>query len=545
MSVLASLRLALTGIKPYIRWRSVLYRCKQRWQKALTVLRMMVQFVKPDATHCNAVLSACAANMKWQQGATVFEGMGHRSLEPDVFSFTTLAGRCTVGQWTLALGALSLLPSKLLRADIILCREVMKSYKRDSLWTLSLLSLGLMSEVNLQIDAPSCAHFMNTCSSWRLALHTTNGLAKYLYEADLPLFNILQSSYGKTEWQMAATGLERACHMRLHPDPVSLCVSFKRQHWQQSANALSLMDQMQSREVQPNVNCYNCIAHVCGNRWSIVLSILCSMQQLVILPDAVTVNTCLRAMDSWALPLGLITRVAKMSAQPDALSWLCLTEALEFSKSSWLQAVQVLSHVRISHLQPSLQFHSAIKKCCKSIGLWSLALDLISSASDEGDYSASTATCAVASCWQLALYLTGIERWGLQQDVVSLNSCSSVLEKSREWSAARALLQNVRQRQVEVSEESLRTCMSASGTSKRWVEALACWPRLRAAFRPEIASSASCNAALSAVEQGGWQQTLKLWKAMCKSNFLPDDLSYNAAVSCLASFQDPILRDIS
>ena len=556
--VLESLK--FSGMQPAnpatIRWRGVLAKCKLHWQAAISVLRTMVLvWVEPDVTHRNAVLSASVVSQEWQQSTAAFERISQQNSKPDIVSVTTMMGLASE-RWAFGLDMLLLLDLNGLQMDRIACCEVMKSHKRFSLWTLSLLNLARMSETNMQIDSVSCAHFMSACSDcsqWRLTLRAVSWMAKpeSPCETGLLPFNIVQSSYGHSEWEYAAVGLEQARHSRLHPDEVSLCVTLKKQshqHWSLATGVFTLC-KMRSWNVRPNINCFNCamatIAHICtssnssNSGWSRVLEFLRSVQQQLIFPDTVTLNTCLAAFRSlgspekWAVPLCLIHAA---SIQPDAVTWLCVMEPLEFSESSWRKAIQLLRQLPVLQLRPSAHCASVVMKCCKSMGLWRLSLDLLSGLADQNDRSAATATCAVASCWQLAMYLTSIERWRLQQDVISLNSGCSVLERSSAWSHAWALLEYACKRGIELTQESHRQSMSCG--SSRWVQALVCWTRHRACFTPFTPETdiASCNAALSATEKAAlWYRTLELWKTMCTCHIQPDEISYNAVISYSAA----------
>ena len=515
-----------------VRWRGVLSKYKlDGWQTAASIFRAMLKLlVEPDATHHNAVLSACVVGRGWQQSGAVFEGMSQQSLEPDIVSLTTLAGLATRGSWVSALNLLSF--TRELQVDRIICCEVLKSYKKSSKWTLSLRSLARMSESYLRIDSVSCSHFMNTTSRWLVALQAISWFQLPQGKAGLLPFNILQNSYSSTEWESAAAGLDHACHSRLCPDEISFCVSLKKQCWLLVAGAFALLHKMLSQEVRPNINCYNCLVHVSSSNWPVVLKILLCVQQQLILPDTVTLNTCVGSIgaasgNTWALPLVLVEAAG---VQRDSITWLSLLEPL-----AWTRAVHFLRSMPVEQVRPSAHCTSAVTKSCKNLGLWRLSLSLLSHSADRSDCTAcstATATCAAASCWQMALYLTGIERWGLQQDNVSLNSCASVLEKNHAWSYVICLLEHIRTRQVKISQESHRPAISACGISVCWVQALACWENLQVSSRPDIAS---CNVALSIYERRGsllWRSTLELWRSLHASHFAPDDISFNTAISC-------------
>ena len=517
----------------HIRWRSVLSQYKlDGWQTAASIFRAMVKLlVEPDATHHNAVLSACVVGKGWQQSGAAFDGISQQNLEPDILSLTTLAGLSTMGAWVSALDMLSF-TRRGLQVDRIICCEVLKSFKRSSKWTLSLRSLARMSESYLRIDSVSCSHFMSANIRWLVALQAMGWFQLPQGKAGLLPFNILQNSYSSTEWESAAAGLEHACHSRFCPDEISFCVSLKKQRWLLVTSAFALLQKMLLQEVRPNINCYNCLVHVCSSNWPMVLKILLWAQQHLILPDTVTLNTCIGSIaaedtgDTWALPLVLVKAAG---VQRDSITWLSVLEPL-----AWSRAVHFLRCMPVEQLRPSAHCTSAVTKSCKNLGLWRLSLSLLSDSANRSDCtacSAATATCAAASSWQMALYLTGIERWGLQQDNVSLNSCASVLEKSHAWSYVLCLLEHFRTRQVKISQESHRPAISACGTSICWVQALACWENLQIFSRPDIAS---CNVALSIYEKRGlllWRRTLALWRNLHASHFAPDDISFNAAIS--------------
>ena len=530
--MLAGLRLDLHGIETSIRWRGALSRCKRRWQTAVSVFRMMLRWAEPDSTHLNAVLSACVASKEWRKGMMMIERMSAANLEPDVFSITTMLGHAATGKWTLALALLSFLDRRHLQADRIAYGEVLKSYNRGSLWTLSLLSLARMSEVNMHIDEVSVAHFMNTCMNWQLAVHSMKRITGSTNSRSLLHFNIAQSSYGEANWRLAAAELEKAHHNRMHPDEISFCTSLKKQHWLLAIGSLRVLSQMKARQLRPNINCYNCIARRCWSNsdssscWLTVLEILSSVQQQLIRTDTVTLNTCLGALQKWQLLLGL---ASSSDVEADAVTWLSVMDAFQFSHTSWMMSVDILSQLRARQTQPSKHMKNAVMKCCKGTGRWRLPFSLLSRSSDQSDHSASIANCATSACWQLAVYLMNSERLGLQQDVVSLNSCSSVLDKSHAWSQAVALLRCVSRQQLQVSQESQRASVSACGTAAGWEQAAVCWDNLRASFSPDVAS---CNTALSATESGGWHQTLFMWKTLRRAHFQPDDISYNVGISC-------------
>ncbi|OLP90614.1 Protein Rf1, mitochondrial [Symbiodinium microadriaticum] len=311
-----------------VRWRGVLSKYKlDGWQTAASIFRAMLKLlVEPDATHHNAVLSACVVGRGWQQSGAVFEGMSQQSLEPDIVSLTTLAGLATRGSWVSALNLLSF--TRELQVDRIICCEVLKSYKKSSKWTLSLRSLARMSESYLRIDSVSCSHFMNTTSRWLVALQAISWFQLPQGKAGLLPFNILQNSYSSTEWESAAAGLDHACHSRLCPDEISFCVSLKKQCWLLVAGAFALLHKMLSQEVRPNINCYNCLVHVSSSNWPVVLKILLCVQQQLILPDTVTLNTCVGSIgaasgNTWALPLVLVEAAGVQRATIRTLHQRC------------------------------------------------------------------------------------------------------------------------------------------------------------------------------------------------------------------------------
>ena len=186
----------------------------------------------------------------------------------------------------------------------------------------------------------------------------------------------------------------------------------KRSAW---GLALDLLQQLATDSIVANVVIYNTGISACGRgrRWTSATRFLEHMIKMEVLPDLISLNSCLTACDGpqWrqALPLfnGMVT--GQLQLPRDPISYSGVLRACAHSQY-WVKAVVLLREMCEDSILPDVICYGSALSAAERAGQWPFALAL----------------------------LEGMKRADV--NVICFNAAISSCEKAAEWPAALALL---------------------------------------------------------------------------------------------------------
>eukprot|EP00438_Fugacium_kawagutii_P033033 Skav231051 [mRNA] locus=scaffold2842:68085:70664:+ [translate_table: standard] len=159
------------------------FQASSKWQEAVHLLEPtsgIFHHLRPNVVIYNGVLSACDVAGQWQRVLGMLGKMCEKALQPDLFSYATVAlhnaalGACATGsQWRLVFHSLDRL-STTVQIDEVTYGTALNAAVRGSAWQRTVALFGEMCRSKVPINTIILNTVLSACergSQWSTALH--------------------------------------------------------------------------------------------------------------------------------------------------------------------------------------------------------------------------------------------------------------------------------------------------------------------------------------------------------------------------------------
>ncbi|CAJ1444010.1 unnamed protein product [Effrenium voratum] len=330
------------------------------WTLALSLIfhQMRQQLVQCNVVTYNAAMDASCRGWHWDLAMELLHNMPSRTLEPDMYSDSTLLRSLP---WCFA-------TTMLQRAALAACNSAMKACEAQ--WQAALRTMQL-AKLQLSLDTVSYGAALSACASsglWQRAARLLGGMRAEQVVADLICFNCVTSSYetgGRWPFALVALGAYWPPSLVSYTSAMSSC--HRGTHWQ---TALCLLSSVQ-RRLRASRACLNCALSACarGTLWQQALAMISEDT-----PDATGVSAAIQALGQaqWSYVLQLL-RLPQLDA-------VCYNSALGIlgAAGRWQLCLEVLMQMQVSHTELSVSSYSPGISACAAQLLWRHSLALLS-----------------------------------------------------------------------------------------------------------------------------------------------------------------------
>ncbi|CAJ1341882.1 unnamed protein product [Effrenium voratum] len=298
----------------------------------------------------------------------------------------------------------------------------------------------------------------------------------------------------------------------------------KAKDWQ---TAIHLLATMRALRVNPNVIACSAAVSSCEGHWPLAVNLLQAMIRDEVLPNVVTYNGALHAVDAWPQALMLLSSMRQEAVTPDAVSFNTVCAACG-TGGVWQLSLHVLREMEMAEVPPDVISYNTAMDVCHKSGRWQHALALFSSMDkasvprDVITMNTAMLACSKASHWQHALgILSGMPAQNLIPTAISYNTAITACDS---WESALAIFSSIKAAAVR----SFNSLMGVLQKCAQWQLALhILWSESFGGKRDVV----SFNAAMSACDKAGqWRSALWLLGQMSAQS-LADEVSYSTAIS--------------
>eukprot|EP00435_Cladocopium_sp_Y103_P049420 s516_g14.t3 len=321
-------------------------------------------------------------------------------------------------------------------------------------------------------------------------------------------------------WQHAFWIFQQLPQLQLHPDEVSFntllsaCSSAGR--WDV---ALRLFSSMRRKMVEADRISYNAAIDACAKamQWQRALQFFHRMEGQLILPNAVTFTSVLSACDKgaqWPKAMALLSDVGRFEP-PMSLDVALYNSIFNIlgKMSQWQDCLAGLQEMPLLRLRPNQISYVAVMTACSRGSHWAQACDLLkmmAAHSTPNIISRNAALNALSSAnlWQRCLEMMFSE---ISWDSVSYCTTIGACGNAGNWQVVLLLLEQMQRGRAHrpyLDRTVLDASITACGKAEQWQVALHLLRQMpQWTISPD---EVSCNAAISACENGPWQHALEV-----------------------------------
>ncbi|CAE7233764.1 unnamed protein product [Symbiodinium microadriaticum] len=181
----------------------------------------------------------------------------------------------------------------------------------------------------------------------------------------------------------------------------------------QWTQALSLLDEMEERELQPDILAFSSTISACekGAQWETALILLGSMAQKKVPPNVFSYASAVSACEKcqkWLEALQLVEVMPTRKVTPNVVVYSAAARACE---EAWPWALQLLEQMLLETVEPNDMTLSAIMVAVSEQGLWEYCLGILQSyrssvqCPNTAAFNAAISACEKGKRWQMALAL--------------------------------------------------------------------------------------------------------------------------------------------
>ena len=409
------------------------------------------------------------------------------------------------------------------------------------------LSCGEISRKQAVVTCTEAIHSCGKSSKWRRAVSLLLVLQRKEL-ADLVCYNSTLGACQKDGEWFRGLWLLNSIAAKLVPDIISFnsFISGCQGHWSVALDCLSGLLENQGNKLVPNVVTYSSVMKACEkSSWFVALSILDTMLEMMVLPNAVSYTTALSACAQegrWDIAICLLESMATWQVNKNIISYNAAISACGID-GNWMLALTLLSAMDSDSLVPDVIGYNAALSACA--GSWLVALHLygihmgarrvvrdpISSHSvldvlrDKRETNKRAKN--VGRWWFASCILKEMRRWELQQDSWS---CSlSISSGAQSWLKALGVLSEMGQASIQLNSMNLSSALSCTEKCG--------WTMALAMLRSSQVDAVVCNGVLGILDCAEqWLPALLLVDSMRNSNKTPSTVTLTmAAAACKAS----------
>eukprot|EP00913_Durusdinium_trenchii_P014804 g13883.t1 len=491
---------------------------------------------RPTPSEWNRAITADGRRSLWRSSMQRFGQMQILRVRMDVITTTAVINACGLGgqSWQLALQLFSHVTAWQIQPNAITCTTLMEVLKTGGEWQACLQLLEQILARDISADVVLFSAAINACamgSQWQGAAMILHELRQHGLVPDEVMLNAAISACEKSEqWQWALHLLASFSLLALLPTMISFAAAAsaceKAAQWQ---FAVLLLANAWEKAVDVDVILYNAAISACAHdaMWQISLALLRDMEEMKIVPSAVTMSfghghgACRllhgRALKSdvisynavidqcgqdWARALTLCCCLVHSTLRPTVITWTSAAGAC----AKWQQALCFLEELAQMDVWPRQQVHSlrpvtitynAVISACGKASRWDWSLRLLADLQNPDTPTADGITgnaamnaCAQGSQWPRALQLfQELHGYKLQPNVITCNSLLAALTRGGAWSQSLELLSTMPTISVTADalsyREVLLTCVQAS----EWQMALHLQEQMhQQSLQPDVAS---------------------------------------------------------
>eukprot|EP00435_Cladocopium_sp_Y103_P021657 s3243_g5.t1 len=402
--------------------------CCGHWGRALGFLEAFVASrLRLNHVSVNACINVARRGSGWHVAELLFDQFPRRSLVPDISSFGVLTSAYALSkQWWKALHSLLLSPSDKLSFNA-LCSSLR--------WLWALCSLEMMSSQQIRRDTTNQNCAISACEKsgiWKNALQSLAQLPEDALIPDVITYNASISACQKAYhgWRYSSVLLDRCPQ----PELLSFNGSLAGGDWM---HGLQLVQEMRSRQVQPDSFSLSTLIDSCGHEWPVALAL---SQRFQGLQNRVSLNAAITACTlgiQWERALWLL--FSKSDKTPDLIAFSSAITACQ-RVSKWRQAMYLftsLSHINIS--PDAICFYGALSSCA-NVHKWQSTLNLLEHMTLKRlphsiSHAAAAVACEQSGQWQIVLKNFSCVSTDVQ-DVIGWNAVANASQNGQQWNLA-------------------------------------------------------------------------------------------------------------
>ncbi|CAK9033165.1 unnamed protein product [Durusdinium trenchii] len=312
------------------------------WSCALGLMSRLPQANASTVT-CNAVMSACRGEGKWQEVALTFFHIRRSAFEPNAISYLTAISACESApplsdQWETALRLLFAMPAQRLPITASPCNSAISACEKAGQWQLAVFLLWSMPHNRIPVDEISFNAGISACSKgseWELALVLLSSMPAV---ATTVTYNAAITACEKAgAWEIALALLLSSPAT----DPVSWSATIsaceKAGRWR---HALQLLTAMKDSQVTPNAITFNASISACekGREWPGSLSMLGAMPEAGTDQDQISFSAAVSACEKTGEWRHVLQVVASMRVLAICLNRIIYNAAIGASEKGLIPA---------------------------------------------------------------------------------------------------------------------------------------------------------------------------------------------------------------
>ena len=403
-------------------------------------------------------------------------------------------------------------------------------------WTHALVAYINLSKLSAQPNVKKASATISACRTrWMQAVAILKNCRRIALEADTVLHSAALAACDKgARWEHGWL-IARELRMNQLQEDVIACSSVtsaaaRGGKWQEANLCLT---EMRKHMIRPNQISVNAAISACeqAGRWNIALTALSAACRLGMRPDVVSCNTLVSscatcAMAPWHRAVALFGGMSE-SWQKDIISYNAVMSTHE-KGGLWLQALQLLTTVRVEGGQYDIITASASVGACARSAQWERAvafrqeLFLNSMRPNVVPFSMAVDACDAARCWQAGVALMLDASLTLRLDAIIINPALKVRSS---WQQSWTVLANSKRCALQADMAMTSTVISVAASDSIWQRA---FPLFRGFYSSRLTDLTLYNSVISVCQSVClWVHVIQLFAAM-QCELQPDILTVSS-----------------
>lgn len=313
---------------------------RSRWETGGTILakvRNAGAHLTPTLVTFNAAIAALEQAGKWKLACTVLGQASDSGLTPNVISFSTAISACIGPDSVLRL--LDEMETRAVAPNAVTYSAAINVCEKAGAWELALRLMGEMRSSKLEPNTITCNVLVSVCEKsvqWGRAgwmLDTMRGMA---VESDIISYNsALRATAAMQAWSRAMYLLESAQDANLETDVISHSTAMAAGGGLHLEWALSQLDIMRDRMMEPDKTAYDVAFAVCYERltaWDHAVGLLLDMGERGIEARTGALNWVLRSFSAggrWREAMSHLEAYQRHALDPDRASYRIMENAMQ------------------------------------------------------------------------------------------------------------------------------------------------------------------------------------------------------------------------